>query len=107
MREWERKNQGLIDASAKRKEGIKRDGVMILPQQFYSEEYTFFGHSPGGTWHGKDVAVALWFVERPWIFVLVPTFVFVGFFGVLRRRRVWRRVGLTSRSAIRRVREDD
>ncbi|KAF1928536.1 glycosyltransferase family 32 protein [Didymella exigua CBS 183.55] len=37
----------------------------ILPQIFYSEEYTFFGHSPGGTWHGGDVAVIIWLAERP------------------------------------------
>ncbi|KAF2127720.1 glycosyltransferase family 32 protein [Dothidotthia symphoricarpi CBS 119687] len=39
----------------------------ILPRIFYSEEYTFFGHSPGGTWHGSDVAVVLWLVDRPWV----------------------------------------
>ncbi|XPS78147.1 hypothetical protein M3J09_010164 [Ascochyta lentis] len=43
----------------------------VLPQIFYSEEYTFFGHSPGGTWHGSDVAVVLWLVERPWVLACV------------------------------------
>ena len=54
-------------------EGIRADfledtaSFRILPRIFYSEEYTFFGHSPGGTWHGGDVAVVLWFVDRPWV----------------------------------------
>ncbi|KAI4953701.1 hypothetical protein J4E91_002549 [Alternaria rosae] len=39
---------------------------LVLPRIFYSEEYTFFGHKPGGSWHGSDVAVVLWFVDRPW-----------------------------------------
>ena len=43
----------------------------VLPQIFYSEEYTFFGHSPGGTWHGSDVAVVLWLVDRPWVLLCV------------------------------------
>ncbi|KAF2843892.1 glycosyltransferase family 32 protein [Plenodomus tracheiphilus IPT5] len=43
----------------------------VLPQLFYSEEYTFFGHSPGGTWHGGDVAVVLWLLDRPWVLVCV------------------------------------
>ncbi|SMY29113.1 unnamed protein product [Zymoseptoria tritici ST99CH_1A5] len=36
------------------------DAWFVLPRDFYSEEYTFFGHSPGGTWHGQDVATVLW-----------------------------------------------
>jgi hypothetical protein len=43
----------------------------ILPQIFYSEEYTFFGHRPGGTWHGQDVVIVLWVVERPWIILVL------------------------------------
>lgn len=43
----------------------------ILPQTFYSEEYTFFGHSPGGTWHGGDVAAVLWLVDRPLTLVFI------------------------------------
>ena len=57
---------------------IDPDEVYILPQEFYSEEYTFFGHSPGGTWHEEDVAVVLWFVARPWlIMVIVSSLVLV------------------------------
>ena len=53
---------------------VNPDGLYILPRQFYSEEYTFFGHRKGGTWHGKDVAVVLWTIDRPWVvlFVVVP-----------------------------------
>ncbi|KAI7534812.1 hypothetical protein KC331_g12358 [Hortaea werneckii] len=46
------------------------DTVFVLPQEFYSEQYTFFGHSPGGTWHGPDVAVVLWIVDHPWVLVV-------------------------------------
>ncbi|KAF3035496.1 hypothetical protein E8E11_003185 [Didymella keratinophila] len=68
----------------------------ILPQIFYSEDYTFFGHSPGGTWHGGDVAVVLWLVERP----LALASILAGFFvfalgiaqGVRRRKTQYRHV---------------
>ncbi|KAF2149347.1 glycosyltransferase family 32 protein [Myriangium duriaei CBS 260.36] len=63
------------------------DGLYVLPAEFYSEKYTFFGHSPGGTWHGKDVAVILWFVERPWIFFVCPVVIFMVAFMALRVRR--------------------
>ncbi|KFY96532.1 hypothetical protein V500_02418 [Pseudogymnoascus sp. VKM F-4518 (FW-2643)] len=63
------------------------DEFYILPQIFYSEQYTFFGHSPGGTWHGKDVAVILWLVDRPWIVLsLAFTFVFLGLVIAMRRK---------------------
>ncbi|SMQ55431.1 unnamed protein product [Zymoseptoria tritici ST99CH_3D7] len=44
------------------------DAWFVLPRDFYSEEYTFFGHSPGGTWHGQDVATVLWLVAHPAVF---------------------------------------
>lgn len=44
----------------------------------YSEEYTFFGHSPGGTWHEGDVAVVLWFVAHPWLVMLIAVVVMIG-----------------------------
>lgn len=62
----------------------------ILPQIFYSEEYTFFGHSPGGTWHGGDVAVVLWLVDRPWILPCILVSLSMLTLGVIkgvRRRR--------------------
>ena len=72
---------------------IDPDAVYVLPQEFYSEEYTFFGHSPGGTWHEGDVAVVLWFVARPWVVVVVllcgivvPVMICVALW--LRRRRL-------------------
>lgn len=52
---------------------IAQDALFILPSEFYSEEYTFFGHSPGGTWHGGDVAMVLWLVDRP--FAMLSTLV--------------------------------
>ena len=48
-----------------RKADAHPDAVFVLPRDFYSEKYTFFGHSPGGTWHGEDVAIVLWLVARP------------------------------------------
>ncbi|KAJ4399440.1 hypothetical protein N0V91_009449 [Didymella pomorum] len=68
----------------------------ILPQIFYSEEYTFFGHSPGGTWHGRDVAIVLWLVERPLAVVSVLFGCVVLALGIakgVRRRKIqYRRV---------------
>ena len=68
------------------------DAVYVLPQEFYSEQYTFFGHSPGGTWHQGDVAIVLWLVARPWVVVVlllcgivVPVMICVAL--LLRRRR--------------------
>jgi len=63
------------------------DGVYILPRQFYSEEYTFFGHRQGGTWHGKDVAVVLWIIDRPWVVLLALTPAAIGVYAWARRRR--------------------
>ncbi|KAH6639841.1 nucleotide-diphospho-sugar transferase [Boeremia exigua] len=77
------------------KHGVRQTGsdmpsFRILPQIFYSEEFTFFGHSPGGTWHGGDVAVVLWCVERPWVVLgfLASCIVFaLGIANGLKRRR--------------------
>ena len=68
--------------------------MRILPLEFYSEEYTFFGHSPGGTWHGDDVAVVLWLVDRPWVLILVVITMLSASIVVARRRR--RKTWLTS-----------
>lgn len=70
------------------------DTVYVLPLPFYSEEYTFFGHSPGGTWHGDDVKVVLWLVDHPWWFAVIPVGVFAVFMGALRMRRRGGGVGL-------------
>jgi mannosyltransferase OCH1-like enzyme len=38
------------------------DGVVILPPRLYStSEHSFFGHYPGSSWHGQDIAFATWF----------------------------------------------
>ncbi|KAH8689462.1 nucleotide-diphospho-sugar transferase, partial [Talaromyces proteolyticus] len=35
--------------------------IAVLPSMFYSDSnYQFFGHRPGGSWHGKDVAFVAW-----------------------------------------------
>jgi hypothetical protein len=60
----------------------------VLPQEFYSEEFTFFGHSPGGTWHEDDVAVVLWFVAHPVIFWFLVFTVLTGLtMFIIRLRR--------------------
>ena len=55
----------------------EKDRFRVLPQEFYSEKYTFFGHMPGGTWHGGDVAIILWLVERPWVFAALPVVIMI------------------------------
>lgn len=65
------------------------DAFFVLPQIFYSEQYTFFGHSPGGTWHGSDVAVILWFVGHPWAIASVLASL-VGAVVITIRRRAKR-----------------
>lgn len=87
---WFSKHTGIISPPSKRPEDFDQDRIHVLPQEFYSEKYTFFGHSPGGTWHGKDVAFILWLVDRPWILLLIPALVFTIFICILRRRRTWR-----------------
>ena len=52
------------------------DDVAILPRTFYSEDNSFFGHRPGGSWHGKDVFVVTWLMN--WIWVIVATFLILG-----------------------------
>lgn len=59
----------------------------ILPQILYSEEFTFFGHSPGGTWHGGDVAVVLWFVDHPYVFFALFMSLTSGCIYTFRQRR--------------------
>ncbi|EAT86875.1 hypothetical protein HBI56_137400 [Parastagonospora nodorum] len=59
----------------------------VLPQVYYSEQYTFFGHSPGGTWHGGDVAVVLWFVGKPWILLLILVPVAAAWHKLRKRQR--------------------
>jgi hypothetical protein len=59
----------------------------VLPQEFYSEEFTFFGHSPGGTWHEDDVAVVLWFVAHPVTFWVLVFAVLTGLVMVVLRLR--------------------
>nr|POE77836.1 inositol phosphoceramide mannosyltransferase 3 [Quercus suber] len=58
LKEWFLEHPpGYVKGTSKK--NTSPDEWFILPQVFYSEEYTFFGHSPGGTWHEGDVAVVL------------------------------------------------
>ncbi|KAF2222537.1 nucleotide-diphospho-sugar transferase [Elsinoe ampelina] len=66
----------------------EEDGIMILPEMFYSEKYTFFGHSPGGTWYGNDVMVVLWVIDRLWIIAVVAVTGTLGFVAWAQRRRL-------------------
>jgi hypothetical protein len=59
----------------------------VLPQIYYSEQYTFFGHSPGGTWHGGDVAVVLWFVGKPWVLLVILLVIAIGAYTMKKRQR--------------------
>lgn len=67
------------------------DRFYVLPEDFYSETYTFFGHSPGGTWHGDDVAVILWLVAHPWFVALIIVSAFACCLAIVVRRRYLKR----------------
>ena len=60
----------------------------ILPQIFYSEEYQFFGHRPGGTWHGPDVVVVLWLVEWRWTILLLASMFLCALVVKMKRRNI-------------------
>ncbi|KAL7939176.1 hypothetical protein V8C35DRAFT_285916 [Trichoderma chlorosporum] len=64
------------------------NSVYVLPEIFYSGKHTFFGHRPGGTWYGKDVAVVLWFVNRPWAILLLVVIVICPFFIFVKRAKL-------------------
>jgi len=94
----------LVPAASKR--DARPYDFFVLPQIFYSEEFTFFGHRPGGTWHGRDVFVILWFVDRPWVLVVLG---FIILFALtMRGRKRYIRVVLCRfrRSSFRRKRKD-
>ena len=63
--------------------------IAFLPPIFYSDEYTFFGHRPGGSWHGDDAVVIVWLWERRWA-VLVAALIFVIIGVRLHRARMKR-----------------
>lgn len=39
-------------------------GISVLPQIFYTDHYSFFGHREGGSWHGNDVLVVEWIIQK-------------------------------------------
>ncbi|KAH9864446.1 hypothetical protein J1614_010380 [Plenodomus biglobosus] len=97
LEEWYRSSDRpqVIDGSKKKEAGP--DVFFVLPRIFYSEEYTFFGHSPGGTWHGSDVATVLWFVDHPAVSFGI-LFLLVGAIAGLLYRRA--RQGRSSYTAL-------
>lgn len=74
-------------AEAAKPIGTESDEFFVLPQIYYSESHTFFGHSPGGTWHGGDVAVVLWFVDHPWALFVILTVVAIIVIRLVKARR--------------------
>lgn len=75
------------DVSKRIKKNSDANAVYVLPMEFYSEEYTFFGHSPGGTWYEGDVAAVLWIADHLWVLGLVPVVLIAGVVLVVRKRR--------------------
>ncbi|KAH8812239.1 nucleotide-diphospho-sugar transferase [Xylogone sp. PMI_703] len=64
--------------------------IAILPRIFYSEEYTFFGHRPGGSWHGDDVVVVVWVWERRYAIIGMILISTVGIYAT--RRIMFQRI---------------
>jgi len=87
----------------KHKSDLGADAVFVLPEEFYAEKYTSFGHSPGGTWYGKDVAVVLWLIDRPWLFALVPAIPLLAYWIVLKVRLARRKRNVICSLKTRRV----
>jgi hypothetical protein len=61
--------------------------VYIIPQEFYSDQYNVFGHSPGGTSHEADVAIVLWFLVYLWLVMLLAALVLSGRIGFWYKRK--------------------
>jgi hypothetical protein len=74
-------------------------------QELYSEEYTFFGHSPGGTWHEGDVAVVLWFVAHPWLVMFIAALSMVACTIFAYKR--WKRRQTTGYTRVQTVEPDE
>ncbi|KAK4503373.1 hypothetical protein PRZ48_004288 [Zasmidium cellare] len=91
VRRWYNKGWAKRYNAGESKQDSDADAFYVLPPDFYSEKYTFFGHSPGGTWHGDDVAVVLWLVDRPWVLLLLAAATTIPFMVVALRMRRLRR----------------
>lgn len=87
LKSWWDKATNLYEPGTDKKGPENADSFFILPQDFYSDRYTFFGHRPGGTWHGKDVAVILWLVEKPYPGMALIGITVSGIMFFLYRRR--------------------
>ncbi|KAL6706800.1 hypothetical protein ACN47E_005136 [Coniothyrium glycines] len=86
LRELYRESDMRQPSGQSSKKDADPNTFFVLPQIFYSEQYTFFGHSPGGTWHGSDVAVILWFVAHPWVLAFVLAGIVGTTIALLKRR---------------------
>jgi len=73
------------------------DSISILPASMYSEELQFFGHRPGGTWYGWDVALIRW-VGGHWYVLLIRGLVVAMVACLVTMRQGWARLfrGLSS-----------
>ena len=103
LKRWFHKHKGPEYESGKSKKDLGLDAVFTLPEEFYAEKYTFFGHSPGGTWYGADVAFVLWLIDRPWLFVLVPATSMLSFWALLKVRLTRGQKSMTQSSKARQV----
>ena len=90
LKRWFYQFKGQQYVQGTSKKDYNEDMTYVLPDEFYSEKYTFFGHSPGGTWHGEDVAVVLWLVDRPWVFAIIPLLLVFVYACALRSRGFYR-----------------
>ncbi|KNG45549.1 mannosyl phosphorylinositol ceramide synthase sur1 [Stemphylium lycopersici] len=86
LQEWYERCEDEQCFQRRHAKDIESNGFAILQRIFYSEEFTFFGHKPGGTWHGGDVAVVLWLVEHPWALASLAAAFFGTLAGIIRVR---------------------
>lgn len=95
---------GANNAKERIRKNSDANAVYVLPREFYSEDYTFFGHRAGGTWHGQDVAVILWLVDRYYLVLLIAAFAVVIIYLSLRSKR---RIGNTKHRSLHQHNDDN
>ncbi|KAK2731986.1 hypothetical protein FQN57_003047 [Myotisia sp. PD_48] len=56
----------------------KPHGLAFLPSMLYdTTDYTFFGHYPGSTWHGNDVAAIMWLYQHIWLLCVICIMLYI------------------------------
>lgn len=90
---------------------VNPDSVFILPASMYSEELQFFGHRPGGTWYGWDVALVVW-IGRHWYLPVLCVLVVVAIICLMATRQSRARLlrilsSVRRRSTVLMKRKDD